>query len=179
MKKALSLALSAALSVSLLAGCASGDPASSPSGSQTGGAENNGEKVQLTFMTNVVGEKAAALESAKALQADGELSVADQPAVDEAAAALKAALEALEEKDPATPTPNPTEKPTPEPTQPPVPTPDPDPSAVPSPTSTPDTGDAGQIPATGDSVAVTALAVLLAAALAGVCGCVILKKRKQ
>lgn len=64
MKKALSLALSAALSVSLLAGCASGDPASSPSGSQTGGAENNGEKVQLTFMTNVVGEKAAALESA-------------------------------------------------------------------------------------------------------------------
>ncbi len=121
----------------------------------------------------------AALESAKALQADGELSVADQPAVDEAAAALKAALEALEEKDPATPTPNPTEKPTPEPTQPPVPTPDPDPSAVPSPTSTPDTGDAGQIPATGDSVAVTALAVLLAAALAGVCGFVILKKRKQ
>ena len=121
----------------------------------------------------------AALESAKALQADGELSVADQPAVDEAAAALKAALEALEEKDPATPTPNPTEEPTPEPTQPPVPTPDPDPSAVPSPTSTPDTGDAGQIPATGDSVAVTALAVLLAAALAGVCGFVILKKRKQ
>lgn len=71
MKKTLSLVLTAALSLSLLSACT---PAADPQPS-SGGAEPSaptvstpatpsGEKVELTFMTNVVGEKAAALESA-------------------------------------------------------------------------------------------------------------------
>ncbi len=140
------------------------------------------EEIDLTLYTEEsAAAVTAALNSAKVVQANGELSVADQPAVDDAAKALKDALEALVEKPIVTPPPEPTANPTAQPTQQPVPTPNPNPdsSAVPCPTAAPDRGDAEQIPVTGDNTAIHALAALLAVALAGVCSCVILKKRKQ
>lgn len=68
MKKIVGLLLAALLAVSMLAGCGSENPAA-PEGTpqastQSAPEASSGKDVKLTFMTNVVGEQAIALENA-------------------------------------------------------------------------------------------------------------------
>lgn len=67
MKKAISLILALVLMLGLLAGCAGGNDTPSDDSKAPASEAPSGEpagKVELTFMTNVVGEKANALEAA-------------------------------------------------------------------------------------------------------------------